>query len=103
MKKLSLLKALLIISGFLFAQADNEIQVYASPTIQHKWTIFELHNNYTFKGSKFLGNPEDAKWYNTTLEITHGFGKNFEIGFYTFAGFHRTAAINISAIRYGQG
>lgn len=67
-------------------QADNEIQVYASPTIQHKWTIFELHNNYTFKGSKYLNNPKDAKWYNTTLEITHGFGKNFEIGFYTFAG-----------------
>lgn len=69
------------------AQADNEIQVYASPTIQHNWTIFELHNNYTFKGSKFLANPRDAKWYNTTLEITHGFGKNFEVGFYTFAGF----------------
>ena len=67
-------------------QADNEIQVYASPTIQHKWTIFELHNNYTFKGSRYLANPKDAKWYNTTLEITHGFGKNFEIGFYTFAG-----------------
>ena len=71
----------------LFAQADNEIQVYASPTIQHKWTIFELHNNYTFEGSKYLQNPKEAKWYNTTLEITHGFGKNFEIGFYTFAGF----------------
>ena len=69
------------------AQADNEIQVYASPTTQDKWTIFELHNNYTFKGSNYLVNPKDAKWYNTTLEITHGFGKNFEIGFYTFAGF----------------
>jgi hypothetical protein len=70
----------------LLAQADNEIQVYASPTIPYKWTIFELHNNYTFKGSQFLANPKDARWYNTTLEITHGFGKNFEIGFYTFAG-----------------
>jgi len=69
-----------------YAQADNEIQVYASPTIQHKWTIFELHSNYTFKGSKYLSSPKDAKWFNTTLEITHGFGKNFEIGFYTFAG-----------------
>ena len=78
---------LLAINSFVFAQADNEIQVYASPTIQHNWTIFELHNNYTFKGSKFLSNPKEAKWYNTTLEITHGFGKNFEIGFYTFAGF----------------
>jgi hypothetical protein len=69
------------------AQADNEIQVYASPTIQHKWTIFELHSNYTFRGSKLLSNPRAARRTNETLEITHGFGKNFEIGFYTFAGF----------------
>jgi len=68
-------------------QADNEIQVYASPTIQHKWTIFELHSNYTFKGSKLLTDPVAARWTNETLEITHGFGKNFEIGFYTFTGF----------------
>ena len=70
-----------------FAQADNEIQVYASATIQHKWTIFELHSNYTFKGSKLLADPKTAQWANKTLEITHGFGKNFEIGFYTFTGF----------------
>ena len=69
-----------------FAQADNEIQVYASPTIQNKWTIFELHSNYTFKGSKFLADSKSANWTNETLEITHGFGKNFEIGFYTFTG-----------------
>jgi len=68
------------------AQGDNEIQVYASPTIQHKWTIFELHNNYTFKGSKLLANPKTANWTNQTLEITHGFAKDFEIGFYTFIG-----------------
>ena len=67
-----------------FCQADNEIQVYASPTIQYKWTIFELHSNYTAKGSKFLADPESANWTNETLEITHGFGRNFEIGFYTF-------------------
>ena len=69
------------------AQADNEIQVYASPTIQHLWTIFELHSNYTVKGKKFMSDPESAKWTNETLEITHGFGRNFEIGFYTFTGF----------------
>jgi hypothetical protein len=70
----------------LHAQADNEIQVYASPTIQSKWTIFELHSNYTFKGSKFLANPKTAHWVNETLEITHGFANDFEIGFYTFTG-----------------
>lgn len=86
MKKIAV--SILIFSFFLRgnAQADNEIQVYASPTIQHKWTIFELHSNYTFKGSKMLTDPKLAKWTNETLEITHGFGKNFEIGFYTFTG-----------------
>ncbi|HSU28005.1 MAG TPA: hypothetical protein VLJ68_06475, partial [Chitinophagaceae bacterium] len=66
------------------AQADNEIQVYASPTVSRGTTIFELHSNYTFKGSKFLTEPFVAKRLNETLEITHGFGKYFEIGFYTF-------------------
>lgn len=74
-------------STLVSAQADNEIQVYASPTIQQHWTIFELHSNYTFKGSKTLAVPENARWTNETLEITHGFAKNFEIGFYTFTGF----------------
>ena len=71
-------------SPMVFGQADNEIQVYASPTIQDKWTIFELHNNYTFNGSKYLQNARSARWFNKTLEITHGFGENFEIGLYTF-------------------
>jgi hypothetical protein len=70
-----------------FGQADNEIQVYASPTIQHRWTIFELHSNYTFKGSRGLSDPKSARWTNETLEITHGFGQNFEVGFYTFTAF----------------
>jgi hypothetical protein len=69
------------------AQADNEIQVYASPTIQQNATIAELHSNYTFKGSKLLLDASAAHWTNETLEITHGLGKNFEIGFYTFTGF----------------
>ncbi len=81
-----LIEYLLFIHSFVNAQADNEIQVYASPTIQQNWTIFELHSNYTFKGSKLLHDPKSAKWMNETLEISHGFGKNFEIGFYTFTG-----------------
>jgi hypothetical protein len=72
---------------FSCAQGDNEIQVYASPTIQHHWTIFELHSNYTFKGNKLLADPRSAHWTNETLEITHGAAKNFELGFYTFTGF----------------
>lgn len=81
---------LTLLSGCIYCivmgQADNEIQVYSSPTIQKKWTIFELHSNYTFRGSKQLNDPKLANWTNETLEITHGFGKNFEIGFYTFSG-----------------
>src|SRR5687768_980526 len=76
----------LFLSLFSSAQADNEIQVYASPTIQQNWTIFELHSNYTFRGSQLLMDPRSAKWLNETVEITHGFGKNFELGFYTFTG-----------------
>src|SRR5687767_14895707 len=86
MKLLFLFSCFLPVS-WIYSQADNEIQVYASPTIQHKWTIFELHNNYTFKGSRYLTDPGTARWTNETLEITHGFGKNFEIGFYTFTAF----------------
>lgn len=72
------------ITSQVHAQADNEIQVYASPTIGLKKTIVELHNNYTFKGSKKLTNPAVARVVNHTLEITHGIANNFEIGFYTF-------------------
>lgn len=68
------------------AQADNEIQVYASPTVGARRTIVELHNNYTFEGSKQLQDPESARWLNNTIEITHGIAKNWEIGFYTFLG-----------------
>lgn len=82
-----LLMAGLVMHLVCFAQADNEIQVYASPTIQHKWTIFELHSNYTIKGNKYLSDQKAARWTNETLEITHGFGKNFEVGFYTFTSF----------------
>jgi hypothetical protein len=74
----------LITSITLTAQADNEIQVYASPTIGSKRTIAELHNNYTFNGAKNLADPKSARWINHTLEITHGIANNVEIGFYTF-------------------
>ncbi len=84
MKRFFSLSLPLLLFFFSHAQADNEIQVYASPTIQHKWTIFEVHSNYTFRGSKLLADPKQAKWTNETLEITHGIGKNVELGFYMF-------------------
>ena len=77
-KTLCLFQFVWLFGSSIYAQADNEIQVYASPTIQHKWTIFELHSNHT---------AHEPRWTNETLEITHGFGKNFELGFYTFTAF----------------
>lgn len=82
-----LMFCLLGCSVSVLAQADNEIQVYASPTIKHKWTIVELHSNHTFKGSTNLFVPGDARWTNETLEITTGLAKNVELGFYTFTAF----------------
>lgn len=77
-----LLMLILIFDGF--SQADNEIQVYASSTIGNKTTIAELHSNYTFNGSKYLQNAENARWTNFTIEVTTGFGDNFEMGLYLF-------------------
>jgi len=79
---LALMLLTLTIDGL--SQADNEIQVYASPTIGNKSTILELHSNYTFNGSKFLLLASDARWTNFTVEVTHGFATNFEIGLYLF-------------------
>jgi len=76
--------AILLLPLYCLAQADNEIQVYASPTVGNKLTIFELHSNYTFKGPKDLADPKSAQYLNESLEITHGFGNNFELGAYFF-------------------
>lgn len=75
---------MLLSSAAVYAQADNEIQVYASPTIGKKRTIFELHSNYTFRGMKGLAVPSSARWLNETIEITHGLANDVELGFYTF-------------------
>ena len=82
-----ILYVLFVLPILCFAQADNEIQVYASPTVGKSKTIFELHNNYTFNGRKTSLDPAAARWTNHTLEITHGFGNIFEVGFYTFTAF----------------
>src|SRR6516225_3687546 len=75
---------LLLFSCDIFAQAENEIQVYASPTVQPNLSLFELHSNYTFEGSKDLPDPKSAQYLNLSLEFTHGITPNFELGFYIF-------------------
>jgi hypothetical protein len=73
----------LIVSLQTKAQADAEIQVYSSPTVDPKTTMFELHSNYTFKGS-YAPYEIRSHYLNESLEITHGFTNNFEMGLYLF-------------------
>jgi hypothetical protein len=68
------------------AQDNYEIQVYGSDLVDPGKTMLELHNNFTFQGSKTedLGmRPTEHQWHET-IEITHGFTDWFETGFYIF-------------------
>ena len=71
------------------AQNNYEIQVYASPTQAVHSTMFELHINYTFDGSKQIVNgvlPSNHSLHET-LEITTGITPVFEIGAYLFTNY----------------
>jgi hypothetical protein len=52
-------------------------------------TIFELHSNFTFKGEKNIVEGVRPAYHSLheTVEITHGFTENFEIGFYLFTNY----------------
>jgi hypothetical protein len=68
------------------AQDNYEIQVYGSETVPPGYTMFELHSNFTAEGSKETVDgvlPTNHAWHET-VEITHGFNKWFEVGFYIF-------------------
>lgn len=68
------------------AQDNYEIQVYGSDTVDPGHTMVELHNNFTFEGSKTVQDgmfPTNHQWHET-IEITHGFTDWFETGFYIF-------------------
>lgn len=86
LKNLSVAAALILTPLLSYSQGDNEIQVYASPCVEPGTTMVELHSNYTPHGSNELADPKSAHWLNETVEITHGFGPNFEVGLYTFTG-----------------
>ena len=70
----------------VFSQDNYEIQVYGSETVSPKTTMLELHSNYTFGGSTFEKNGVLPTHHllHETIEVTHGFSDNFEIGFYLF-------------------
>ncbi len=86
-RKYTIVCLALLLPVLTVAQADNEIQVYASPITPKAVTFIELHQNYTFRGSTYLTDKNAAHWINETVEITRGLGGNFELGFYTFTGF----------------
>jgi hypothetical protein len=72
------------------AQDNYEIQVYGADTVAPGHTMFELHSNFTFEGSKTIQNglfPTNHAEHET-LEITHGFTDWFEVGFYVFTSIH---------------
>jgi len=87
-----MIKAFLLGTLFLMAfvtlkaQDNYEIQVYGSETVEKGHTMFELHSNYTFDGSK---TESDGMFptnhvFHETIEITHGWTPWFETGFYIF-------------------
>ncbi len=76
----------LVISTKVEAQDNYEIQVYGSETVAPGRTMVELHNNFTFTGSKQEIDgvyPTEHAWHET-IEITHGWTPWFETGFYIF-------------------
>lgn len=80
---------LFFISLIVRSQDNYEIQVYASPTMDKGNTIFELHSNFTFNGEKNIVEGVRPAYHSLheTLEITHGFTENFEMGFYLFTDY----------------
>jgi hypothetical protein len=73
----------------LNAQENYEIQVYGAETMDKGQTMFEIHSNYTFKGSKDIVKGVRPSYHSVheTLEITHGITDNFELGFYLFTNY----------------
>jgi hypothetical protein len=73
----------------LRAQGNYEVQVYGSEMVPPARTMFELHSNFTFQGSKFAvdGVRADEHALHETIEITQGFTPWFEIGFYVFMSY----------------
>jgi hypothetical protein len=70
----------------LRAQGNYEVQVYGSDLVEPKVTMFELHSNFTASGTKGVldGVLPTNHAEHETVEITHGFNRWFETGFYIF-------------------
>lgn len=84
---LACLVTALVATPRLEAQENYEIQVYGSETVPRGVTMFELHSNYTLKGSRVVspfGELATQHQVHETVEITHGFNGWSELGFYWF-------------------
>ena len=70
----------------MWAQGNYEVQVYGSDLVTPGSTMVELHTNFTFQGRKVFedGVAPTNHALHETLEITHGFNRWFETGFYIF-------------------
>ena len=88
-------------AGRASAQDLFEIQVYPYDTVEPGITMFELHTNFIPSGTHDTagGVYANHRQVHETLEITHGWTKRFETGFYLetayvpgvglkYAGFH---------------
>lgn len=71
-------------SGKISAQENYEIQVYPSQTIGKGLTMVELHSNVSPNGIRGDHGFNQQHPFHETLEVSHGFSSNFEIGIYQF-------------------
>ena len=95
-RALGLLAFSAVVAAAARAQGNYEVQVYGAPTIAPHTTMFELHTNFTFQGSKGIG-ADGTHGTNhalhETIEITHGFTDWLEIGFYQFVSIRQGAGV----------
>ncbi len=78
--------ALACVPALCRAQANYEIQVYASETVPAQSLMVELHSNFTLDGQKQVvdGAYPTNHQEHETLELTAGINSWSEIGFYVF-------------------
>lgn len=86
MRQFIIAAALLACPAAILAQGNYEVQVYGSELVPKGATMVELHSNFTASGTKSVidGVLPTNHAVHETLEITHGFSRWFETGFYQF-------------------
>src|SRR5580765_8678972 len=78
---------LFLLTAFICAQDNYEIQVYGYETVAPRSTMVEIHSNFTIDGSKTVQDgvlPTNHAMHET-LELTQGINDWAEVGFYVFS------------------